>query len=116
MIIDMPHTPDELAESFAKRDIEVDIIGIKREDADAIAEFLLKHGFSAVYYSDGYLADLIFEWSQKYGILVSDEAHDVGANPPDRHFGTVRFTVEDVMKILGKQEQTISDEDFESVF
>lgn len=116
MIINMPHTPDELAESFAKRDVEFDIIGIKWEDADAIAEFLIEHGFSAIYHPDKNLADLIFNWAQEYGILVSDGARDVGANSPDRHFGIVRFAVEDVMEILRKREQTISVEDFESVF
>ena len=120
MIIDMPHTPEELAESFAKRDIEVDITDIQHDDAEIIAAFLMRHGFKAIYHPEDDLADLITGWGREYGILVSDGARDVGANSPDRHFGIVRFAVEDVMEIIAKDRnalaQTISDEDFESVF
>lgn len=115
MVIDMPHTPSELAESFARRDVEIDIREMSDDDAEVLASFLVGNGFKAVYHPEPVL-DLILDWRTDYGILVSDGVRDIGANDPYRHFGTVRLTIEEVMEILPKTESNISPEDFESVF
>lgn len=124
LIIDMPHTPDELAESFAKRDIEIDIRDLKDEDVPVLASFLQEHGFKAVYHESETLCSLIDAWRSEYGILVGERYSNkhgvfgIGANPPDRYFGKVRFAPEDALEIISgsKNIEEVLVEDFESVF
>ena len=115
MSIDMPHSPSELAESFAKRDIEIDIRDMTDDEAEILGTFLIDHGFSSLFHNEGVI-ELILDWRDRYGILVSDGDRDIGANDPDRRFATARFTIGEVMEILPRPMQTISIEDFESVF
>ena len=117
MVINMPHTPAELAESFAKRDVEIDARDMTEDEADILASFLAENGFHVRPFHDAEIIDMILDWRSRYGILVSDTGRAIGANEPFvPQFGIVRLTMEEVMEILPKPTRNISEEDFDSVF